>query len=186
MPPETATETNGAGTKRIAIGTKEQKLEFDIPQRYTEGHVITAAEAKSLNQTMAENIGNNFRARVQAHLNGEDGALSEEELRQAFEEYAAKYEFSMGSTGAGTRTMTPLERESRKIATAIVRQLLAKDGRKVATKKTPEGPKVVSAEAFEGEVARIAATEKVQKLAQKQIRDTEKLVNEAMEAGAAE
>lgn len=183
------TQTNGSAVKKIAIGTKDKKMEFEVPIRYQAGDTINAEEARSLNQTMRENIGNNFRQRVQAFLL--EGKGTEAEIREAFDAYANSYEFSAASAGTGKSTMTPLERESRKIATAIVKSLLAKpspehpNGRKVATKKVPEGDHVVSAEAFESEVARFADTEKVQKLAAKNLKDTERLVNEAFETAGA-
>ena len=34
---------------------------FDVSTPYAAGHTLTEAEAKVLNQTRAENIGNNFR-----------------------------------------------------------------------------------------------------------------------------
>ena len=69
-------------TRTIMVGTKDAKLEFDnIPQPYAEGHAISAIEAKVLNQVFAENIGNNVRAKVQAHLKGEEDALDEAALR---------------------------------------------------------------------------------------------------------
>ena len=47
--------------------------EFTVSTPYAEGHVITAAEAKALNQVRAENIANNFRAKIKAAK--EDGTL---------------------------------------------------------------------------------------------------------------
>lgn len=164
-----------ADPKTIAIGTKEQKLEFQVPQPYSEGHKINAVEANVLNQTMAENIGNNFRARVQATLTGAEGAMSESDLRAAFDDYASKYEFTLASAGGGRSTMTPLERECRKLAKGIVTALLTKEGRKV---------KEVEKEAFEAEVARYAATEPVQKAAAKNLKAADALFEQAVAAAA--
>lgn len=181
------TQTAAAPTsKRIAIGDRERKLEFDIPLRYSGGMTINDNEAKSLNQTMCENIGNNWRAKVQATLNGEKDSLSESDLTAAIAEYAATYEFSAQSVGGG-KTLTPLEREALKIASQVVRAKLAKAGRSVETPKKPatDDGKIVSKEAFEGEVARFAETEQVIKIARKSLKDQEALVNQALEAAAA-
>lgn len=161
--------------KTIAIGTKDAKLEFTVPQPYNEGQAITAVEAKVLNQTFAENIGNNFRARVQATMAGEKDAMSEVELRAAFDEYASKYEFTEASAGGGRSTMTPVEKEARKIATQVVIAKLAKDGKK---------RKDVDKEAFDAEVARFAEAEQVLKLAAKKVRDDEKQLAALLEAAA--
>ena len=161
--------------KTVSIGTKDQKIEFQVPQPYAEGHVCSANEAKVLNQVRAENIGNNARARVQATILGEEGAMSQQELLNWFTKYANEYQFTEAAAGTGRATLSPLEREARKVATAIVIQLLSKDGRK---------RKDVPKEDFESEVARFADTDKVQKLAARNLKDAEKLVEEAMQAAA--
>lgn len=161
--------------KKVAIGTKETKMEFTVPQPYEAGHSINAVEAKVLNQTFAENVCNNMRSKVQATINGEEGALSRQELDAAFNKYATEYEFTEAAVGAGRSTMTPLEKESRKIATAIVNTLLQKEGRK---------RKDVDKEAYASEVARFAETDKVQKLATKNLKDMESIASAALEAVA--
>lgn len=162
-----------ADMKKVAIGTRDAKLEFEVPQPYAEGHALTAVEAKQLNQVYAENICNNFRARVQATIKGDEGAMSEKDLRSSFAEYASNYIFTEASVGTGRSTMTPLEREARRVAKAVVVQLLAKDGRK---------QKDVDKDKFEAEVARFAESDKVQKIAAKNLKDAEALAAAALEA----
>jgi hypothetical protein len=56
--------------------TKTKTIEgknFEISQPYEEGHVITAIEARVLNQTRSENIGNNVRAKLKEAI--EAGAV---------------------------------------------------------------------------------------------------------------
>lgn len=157
-----------AEPKAVAVGTKDVKMEFTVPQPYDEGHTLTAVEAKQLNQTFAENICNNMRAKVQATIEGKEGALSDSALRDAFAEYANNYVFTEASIGSGRSTMTPLEKESRKVAQKVVLLLLDRDGKK---------RKDVSKEDFEAEVARLADTDDVQKIAAKNLKDAERLAS---------
>ncbi len=41
-----------------------QGANFNAPQPYDEGHVLTVNEASALNQVFAENLRNNFAARI--------------------------------------------------------------------------------------------------------------------------
>lgn len=161
-----------ADSRTIAIGTKDSKMEFTVSQPFDEGHVCTAAEAKVLNQVRRENLGNNFRAKVQATLAGEEGAMTESALRSAFAEADASYVFTEASVGGGV-TMTPLEKEARKVARDIVILQLAQSGRK---------RKEVSKEAFEAEVARFAEHDGVQKIAARNLKDRDNLASRLLEA----
>lgn len=109
---------------------------FDVPDAealgYTEGHVCTAAEARSLFQTRCENIGNNMRKTVQAAI--ESGKL--DEARNTVAQYANEYTFAMPGAGGGGRKMDPVEREARNLARASLKDHLAKQGRKL--KDVPE------------------------------------------------
>lgn len=161
-------------TKSVAIGTKESKLEFVVGQPFDEGHVCTAAEAKALNQIRAENIGNNWRSRVQATIAGEKDALSENDLRQAFAKYDDEYVITVGSVGSGKAQLTPLERECRRIAKGLVIAQLAK-----TSEAHPNGRKQkdIDPEAFEAQIARFAEHEQVLKLAKKNLKEQENLAN---------
>lgn len=173
--------------KRIAIGTKDVKMEFEVAQPYDEGHVCTAAEAKALNQTRRENIANNFRTRVQATLSGEEGAMSEAELRKAFSDYERDYVITEAAVGTGAGTMTPLEKESRKVARDIAKAQLSASGRSVYTEKTKgefDPAKHVSKDDFDSEIARLAELDKVQKIAAKSLKDREQLASQLLEAVA--
>lgn len=100
----------------------EQKFEVgDDP--YTAGHQITEAEAKVLNQTRAENMGNNLRAAVKAAIEKGEDALA------LVTDYASKYTFAMG--GSSRTPVDPLERECLKVAREAVRDALAEQGKKL-------------------------------------------------------
>lgn len=92
---------------------------FELSAPYTSGHIISEVEAKVLNQTRAENIGNNMRASLKDAV--EQGA-PESKLQEMVAEYDAKYNFSMG----GERVvLDPLERECRLVARQAVKEWLA-------------------------------------------------------------
>lgn len=99
---------------------------FDLSDVYAEGHVVTAMEAKALNQTRAENIRNNFAGEVKK-VQGERETLTAEEvakLQTELNKYAKTYEFSVG----GGRITDPVEREAKRIATEMVDAKIASTG----------------------------------------------------------
>ena len=65
------------------------ELQFTVPLRYAEGHVLTAGEANALNQTYLENCRNNLSGRAK------DGTLTQEIVDQ----YAASYVFGQRTGG---------------------------------------------------------------------------------------
>lgn len=95
--------------------------EFQISQPYTEGHALTAVEARVLNQVRSENIANNMRKIVK-----EKGADAAGDVA----EYDASYTFAMPREG-GRKVVDPVEREARAIARDAIRQKLAETGRKL-------------------------------------------------------
>ena len=109
-------------TKTISIDGEA----FEVSTPYAAGHPLTEAEAKSLNQTRCENIGNNFRKQVkEAKEKGE----SLDAVRASLAEYDAKYTFAMG--GSPRTPVDPIEREARKIARAALVAKLAAAGKKI-------------------------------------------------------
>lgn len=104
-------------------------VEVQVPQPYAEGHPLTAAEAAMMNQTFAENISNNMRAKAV----GEDGAvLTAEAFQPLIDEYVAGYEpgVRQGGGGGGARALTPIEVEVRNLATAKLKEILKQRGLK--------------------------------------------------------
>lgn len=115
-----------------------QGLEFEAPQPYKAGaHELTAGEASALNQTLAENLRNNFAPRIKAAMAeyrkanslAEDAEvpvanLDQDALSEAFAKYADEYEFGVRTAG-GTRTPSdPVEREAQRIARDKVKAAL--------------------------------------------------------------
>jgi hypothetical protein len=107
---------------------------FSVSAPYAEGHVITALEAKALNQTRAENIANNFRKRIKAALDNAEvepkpeGYETLDAVRAALTKYDTEYTFSMPSS---REPVDPVEREAVKLAKESIRAALAADGRKM-------------------------------------------------------
>lgn len=141
---------------------------FQITQPFEAGHVLTENEARALNQTRSENIGNNVREKVKELLAEGDVAGAEALVA----ERDASYEFTALSSGGGARR-DPVENEARRLAREIIRNQLAETGRKLTV--APEGQTDEDWKAaIEGEVERISALEDVLKIARKNVEDKQK------------
>ena len=145
---------------------------YVITQPYEVGHAITEIEARVLNQTRAENIGNNVRAKLkEAKELGEAEGWGAKKLQNALEkivaEFDAAYEFTAAAT-RGAAKLDPVEKEARKQARELLKDHLAQTGRKLTV--APEG---VTQEAWdetiETEVDRIAAIPEVMEAARETV-----------------
>jgi hypothetical protein len=130
--------TNGQGSSTPVTSITIQGLEFEVMQPYSEGHQLTAGEAAALNQTLAENLRNNFAPAVRKAVaeyrkaNGlaEDAEvpvtnLDRDELQQNLDKYAEDYEFGVGRAGGIRAPKDPIEREAHRIAQEKVKAALA-------------------------------------------------------------
>lgn len=145
------------------------EMTFEIAQPFEEGHVCTAGEAKALNQTRAENVGNNLRKQIEA---AKSEGKSEDEIRAMVAEYDAAYELTL-TTVATSRKLDPVEREARAIAKDVLKEHLAKTGRKLT--KAPEGETDESwKEKVEAQIELIMAKEEVVKAAQKRVKEKQR------------
>lgn len=102
---------------------------FHVHQPYAEGHVLTAGEAASLNQTFAENIRNNFASKVKAAH--EAGSFDHDAFQTQLDEYMHSYEFGVRRSSGGGSTRAPadpVEAEALLIAKDKVKQSLVKKG----------------------------------------------------------
>jgi hypothetical protein len=137
---------------------------FEISQPYEEGHVLTAIEARVLNQTRSENIGNNVRAKLKEAI--EQGA-ADNALAALVAEVDAAYAFTAAGARASAR-LDPYEREARKIARELLKTHLAASGRKLTV--PPEGSTQEEwDEKIEAEVDRIATMDTVLEAAKKEV-----------------
>ncbi len=137
---------------------------FTSSQPYEEGHVLTAIEARVLNQTRSENIGNNVRGKLKEAI--EQGA-SDDELTALVAEVDAAYACTAAGTRAAAR-LDPYEREARKIARELLKAHLAESGRKLTV--APDGSTQEEwDEKIEAEVDRIATMDTVLEAAKKEV-----------------
>lgn len=117
-------------TQEITI----QGQTFKAPAPYAEGHTINAAEASVLNQTLAENLRNNFAAKMKRAA--EDKENPKILTQEDFDKYAQEYKF--GVRPIGTRTPTdPVRAEAERLAKAAITKALTAKGHKV--KDLPDG-----------------------------------------------
>lgn len=138
-PTSNGDNTGDPGKQTLLI----QGLQFEAPAPYSEGHVLSEAEANVLNQTFGENLRNNFASAVKAARTAlgladkvdltDAGVIAE--LTTKFDEYASGYTFS--GRRAPRVVADPVEREAIRIAKSIVTEHLA--AHKVLVKNLPEG-----------------------------------------------
>lgn len=152
---------------------------FSISQPYEPGHVLTEAEAKTLNQTRSENIGNNLRSAVKDAKEARDNpekpdSTAFDGLIALVAKYDQDYNFSMGGGGGSTRKLDPIEREAKSLATEYIKADLAKKGR--TWKQVPEG---MTAEAWEEKreavLEGLMVREDIVKLAKKRVAEKQKI-----------
>lgn len=119
---------------------------FSYPRPYAAGtHELTEGEASTLNQTLGENLRNNFAATIRgkfedyrkANNMAEDAevgidVLDKDELDAEFADYAAKYEFGVRQASAGPRQPAdPVGKEAHKIAWERIKAMLTQKGIKL-------------------------------------------------------
>lgn len=145
---------------------------YTISQPYETGYTINEVEARVLNQTRAENIGNNIRAKLKEIKEGAEAAgLTEKKLTNALEKAVAELDATYEFTAAATRSaakLDPVEKEARKQARDMLKDHLGATGRKLTV--APEGKTQEEwDEAIEAEVDRIAAIPEVMEAAREAV-----------------
>lgn len=103
---------------------------FNVPQPYTAGHVLTANEAGSLNQTYAENVRNNMAGKVKALKDA--GTFAADVFQGTVDDYCDTYEF--GQRTGGGRSGDPVKTEAMAITRDLVRQAISKAAAADSTK----------------------------------------------------
>ena len=152
-------------------------VEVEISTPYAEGHTISEAEAKALNQTRAENIGNNFRKRIKDSKEGVEGAEPMEKILADLAAYDASYVFTLAAAGGSRSTMTPLEKESNRVAKQWLVAKLKEAGSSLKKYAEEHGEDYVKAK-----VAEVAATDAIQAQAKKNLAAAQKTAD-AVEIG---
>jgi hypothetical protein len=89
--------------------------DFPIDREYTEGHVLTEAEATALNQVLVENIKNNVYGWVTRAARGKSVLTAEayEDLHERISDYARQYQFKIRTR---SRPINPFDAEISSLA----------------------------------------------------------------------
>lgn len=152
-------------------------MAFELSTPYAEGHTVSAIEARVLNQTRAENIGNNVRAKIKEM---QEAGNTEQEIIDYVTGVDGAYTFTAAGVSA-SRRLDPVEREATKLARELLKQHLAQSGRKLTV--APEG---LTDEEWDDKVAaeveRIAADEQIVKAAQKNVAAKQKQADSLADA----
>lgn len=157
-------------TKQITI----QGVEFTVSAPYAEGHQISEAEAKALNQVRSENIRNNQAKLVKAAKEEFGEELSEDiiaDLQNQITAYDEGYEFTLASVGGGRKTRDPYEAEALKIARDAVTAKIKDTGKRV---------KDYDKDALNAKIAEIAERDAVKKAAKKAVDERNKLASDSL------
>lgn len=170
MPPTQTPTPNATSTTEVIING----IVFLTPAPYAKGHQCDEIEASVLNQTLAENLRNNFSKAVKkAKEKAGDRELTEPEvaaLQQTFADYCKSYKFAL-RTGPKI-PVDPIGKEALKIATSLVKEALAKKGQK---------PSDLVDGLFDEHVAKVAAFDNVVTEARRRIEATRAVASEALD-----
>lgn len=116
-----------------------QSTSFTAPAPFSAGHVLTDVEANVLNQTFAENLRNNFAARMKRRQEENEelkksGKPTLPDLSQSdFDTYAAEYRFGVKATRT---SVDPVMAQARLLAESALRKRLKAKG--IQIKSIPE------------------------------------------------
>lgn len=99
------------------ITIEGELFECPDPTNIAVGVPLTEGMVASLLQTRRENLRNNFAKKVKAAK--ENGGVTDE-TRQAFADYAAKYEFGVRQPGQPRIVRDPVEREAMKLIRSAI------------------------------------------------------------------
>ena len=149
-----------------------QGVVVEVTQPYAEGHTVSEAEAKALNQVRAENIANNKRREIKELLDVE-GATAEsvqEAVQAIITAYDSDYVFTMASVGGGATRLDPLTKECRAIARNFISGKLKESGTSQKDYLAANGEN-----AIKDKIIELADHPEIVKLAKKTLADREKM-----------
>jgi hypothetical protein len=125
--------TEDTPTKDIVV----QGVLLAAPMPYTEGDTLTTNEAHVVNQTLHENLRNNFASSIKKFMEKagvrdatELSAEQRAEIQEKFDSYAEAYEFGVRTGGTG-RPVDPVEAQALEMATTKVKESLKRQGFKL-------------------------------------------------------
>jgi len=146
-------------------------LTFEVSAPYAEGHTVTEAEAKALNQMRKENIGNNVRKAIK-DLKGDAESFTDEQAAEAANivaEKDASYEFTLSAARGSSKD--PLE----VMATRLAREYV--NGQIQAKGETVKAYKEANEERYDELVAQVAENPQIVELAKERIAQRDALAN---------
>lgn len=151
-----------------------QGVEVQVAQPYAEGHTVTEAEAKALNQVRAENIANNCRKAIK-ELIEEAGEITDAVKKAALKMIAEKdkdYVFTLASVGGGGSRLDPLTKECRAIARSFI------NGKIKEAEMTVKGYIEANGEdAYKSKIVELSEHPEIVKTAKKALAEREKMAN---------
>lgn len=147
-----------AGFQHININS----VLFTAPAPFSEGHVLSDVEANVLNRTFAENLRNNFAARMKKAAESGEAPLTQED----FNLYAAEYSF--GVRPGRTMALNAVDVEERRLAEIAVKAAIKRKGIKL---------KGVDKDAWNGYVARAIESGKFREQAEEIVRQQASLAD---------
>lgn len=103
---------------------------FDLPIMYFEGHQVSKIEAKVLSQTWCENVRNNT-AKFIKQAEDEDDEMTMDAAHNAVVDYASAYVFTAAAAAGSRASVSPEEKEAKRMAREGIRAQLIKEGRKI-------------------------------------------------------
>lgn len=162
-------------TPRKEITIKGVLLKVISP--YTAGHTLTEEEANVLNQTLAENLRNNFAPRIKKAIEdvgGDENAVDTKSLQGELNDYTAEYEF--GVRRGGSVAVDPVTKGAIALARDAVKKALKAKGkdlkdfsadqiRELAERAVEANPKFRELAAHQLELKKAAAQETLSDLA---------------------
>jgi hypothetical protein len=160
--------------KATATPTMQMSIEglvFEVAAPYAEGHTVTEAEAKALNQMRKENIGNNVRKAIK-DLKGDAEEFTAEQAEQAtaiVAEKDANYEFTL-SSARGT-SKDPLEVMATRLAREAVNTEIQRQG------QTVKAYKEANADKYDELVASVSENPQIIELAKQRIAQRDALTS---------
>jgi hypothetical protein len=147
----------GTATRQRSIGAKDgPSFTVNVPTPYAAGYVCDEAHANILNQTLAENVSNNLRAKLiegRPEVKDEAGNVTEAarpytdaEAQALVDSYVADYEPGVRRGGGEARIVDPVEREALAIAKEKAKELVRSKGGKPSDFDIPTlGAKILEA-----------------------------------------
>ena len=149
-----------------------QGVQVEVSQPYSEGHQISEAEAKALNQVRAENIANNCRKAIKELVDEAGVEKAAEEAQRLIAEKDKDYVFTMASVGGGRATLDPLTKEARAIARDFIAGKIKEAGMTQKQYLEEKGEN-----AIKDKIIELADHPDIVKLAKKNIAEREKVAS---------